>query len=353
MMKRILAFLLCALLLCSSAAAESSFSDCAIANGTVQAVSFADVTAPYSGVLGSFDLAMGDSVTAGDQLFTMLTTTFYATEDGVIRGLFGAPGDDASALTARYGAVAALEPTQQLRIQASIVGAYDDEENRTIRPGETLYFRSSKGEKEEGYGRVISVSGRNYVVDVLDGEFEQGESLTLYRDDRYGKKDNVGKGSVIRRDPVLIQAQGRIAAMLVKEGDRVKAGAPLFTIMGYDADTDASPAISSPADGVVGSVAVAAGQQVWKGQLLARIYLTNQLEVVAEVDEIDLNGLRVGDRLSLTLDADADAVVTGTVTEISALGVTRQNAAYYTVHVCIPADTAMLGASASVYIPRD
>ena len=43
-------------------------------------------------------------------------------------------------------------------------------------------------------------------------------------------------------------------------------------------------------------------------------------------------------------------LATGTVTEISALGVTRQNAAYYTVHVSIPASSGRLGASASVYL---
>ena len=42
----------------------------------------------------------------------------------------------------------------------------------------------------------------------------------------------------------------------------------------------------------------------------------------------------------------------GTVTEISALGVTRQNAAYYSVHVSIDDSSVMLGQSASVYLPK-
>ena len=94
------------------------------------------------------------------------------------------------------------------------------------------------------------------------------------------------------------------------------------------------------------------GQQVWKGQLLARISRTDSLEIVADVDEMDLNGLKVGDRVPVTLDTNEKEILTGTVTEIAGLGVTRQNAAYYTVHLTVDADGLMLGQSASVYLPR-
>ena len=296
---------------------------------------------------------MGDTVKAGDVLLSLLTTTVYATEDGIVQAVFGQSGDDATALTARYGAVTAVEPYQQLRITATTAGAYNDEDNKHIHMGETLYFRSTGTDREEGHGRVISVSGNSSVVDVLDGDFKLGESMNLYRDDRYAAKDNVGKGTVTRRDPLLMQGMGRLAEVMVAEGDAVQAGDPLFTLMSADADASARPEVCASADGVVASVAVAAGQQVWKGQVLARIYLTDTVEVVADVDEIDLNGLQVGDTLRITLDTDADTIISGKVTEISALGVTRQNAAYYTVHVSIPADHVLLGASASVYIPQN
>lgn len=351
-MKRFLALTLMLTLLCSCALADD-LSDSAIANGNVTAVNFVDVVAPYSGTLGSFDLAMGDTVEAGDPLFTLLTTTVYAPESGTVTALFAAEGDDASAVMSRYGALAAIEPEQELLIAASTSGAYDKNENKLIHMGETLYFRSSKGDKEEGSGRVIAVSDGNYVVEILEGDFDLKESLTLYRDDSYGSKDNVGKGTVTRRDPVTVQGQGRVAELLVGEGDAVTVGQPLLTLMSPDADADAQPTVTAPATGVVASVAVAAGQQVWKGQLLARLYLTDAMEVLVDVDEMDLANLRVGDRLSLTLDMDEGSVITGTVTEISALGVTKQNAAYYTVHVSIPADRALLGASVSVYIPQD
>ena len=75
------------------------------------------------------------------------------------------------------------------------------------------------------------------------------------------------------------------------------------------------------------------------------------MEVVAEVDEMDLGELSVGDQIPVTMDTDDSRILTGTVTEISALGTTRQNAAYYTVHLSVNDNGLMLGQSASIYLP--
>lgn len=350
-MKRLLALLLAALMLPAIALADVDLSGYAVANGVVSAVNYVDVTAPYSGTLLPFDLEAGDAVKAGDPLFSMMTTTLYATESGTVEHIFAEPGDDAMAVSARYGGLVAVEPANLLQISASITGSYNNAENKLLHVGETLYFRSTQSGHEKGHGVVVMVSGENYVVDILDGEFTLKEQLTLYRDDDYSQKECVGKGVVTRRDPVLSAGQGRVSEILVSAGDQVSAGTPLLTLMSPDADYGASPNVMAPANAVAASVTVGAGQQVWKGQVLARLYLTDELEIVAEVDEVDLNGLRAGDSVYVTLDTDPDNVLTGTVTQISGMGVTRQNAAYYTVHVSLPG-TALLGGSASVYLPR-
>lgn len=350
-MKKLLALLTALLLLTSSAMAAEDLSGYAIANGTVTAVRFVDVTAPYSGTLGTFDLSAGDRVNAGDELFSMLLTTVYAPEAGTVT-FFSASGDDATGIMSHYGALASIEPTQPIQIIASTAGAYNSRENHLLYVGETLYFRSSGTDREEGSGKVIRVDGNNYVVDVLEGDFDIGETFTLYRNDRYENRDNVGRGTVSRRNPLSLTGIGRVYELLAADGDMVEVNAPVMTLMSADAAPDASPVVAAPQDAVVAAVAVSPGQQVWKGQMLARLYLTEELEVVAEVDEIDLHGLRIGDRLPVTLDTDQNVVLYGTVTEISALGVTRQNAAYYTVHVALDTD-ALLGASASVYLPKN
>ena len=353
-MKKLLALLAAMMLpLTSAALADEDLSGYAIANGTVTAVDFVDLTAPFSGTLTAFDLAAGDRVSAGNTLFSMLLTTVYAPEAGTVT-LFAGKNDDASGVMAHYGALASLETEIPTQIAASTAGAYNAKENHILYVGETLYFRSSGAGREEGRGRVIRVDGSGYVVDILEGTFDIGESFNLYRNDRYDSRDNVGRGTVTRRSPVSLVGSGRVYELLANDGERIEANAPVMTLMSADADPGASPLIVAPEDAVIASVAVAPGQQVWKGQVLARLYLTDALEVVAEVDEIDLNGLQVGDQLPITLDIDEDTVLYGTVTEISALGVTRQNAAYYTVHVSLQdAADVLLGGSASVYLPKE
>lgn len=345
--------ILTALCLCAAvpAMAAEELAGRPVAEGVVTAARYLDVTAPMSGTLDAFDLEAGDTVEAGQELMRFLTTSVYATESATVGAVFVQAGDDAAAATARYGGLLGLEPEQSLRIEASTTGAYNDDKNRTLHLGETLYFKSTKASRVEGEGRVVAVSGSQYVVEISKGDFELNESLTLYREDDYDQKDCVGKGVVVRRDPLLAQGSGRVAAVHVQEGDRVSRGQLLAELVNADAEPeDVSAQVLAPQAGVVASVAVSPGQQVWKGQLLCRLYFAQELEVEAQVDEINLNGLQVGDTLPVTLDMYPEQIITGTVTEISALGVTRQNAAYYTVRVSIPAGSAMLGASASVYL---
>lgn len=352
MMKKVLCLMMAwCLLAVPTALAAEDLTGRPLADGVVSAVHYLDVTAPMSGTLNAFDLTAGDTVAAGQNLMGFVTTGVYATESATVGAVFVQPGDDAAAAMARYGMLLGLEPAQSQQIQASITGAYNDDANRTLHLGETLYFKSNKSSRVEGQGQVVAVSGAQYTVDVLAGNFELNESLTLYRDDGYDQKDCVGKGSIVRRDPLPVQGSGRVAAVHVQEGQQVTAGQLLLELVSADADPQAfSPWVTAQEAGVVASVAVTPGQQVWKGQLLCRLYLTDDLEVVAEVDEMDLGTLRVGDTLPVTLDMNPEQIITGTVTEISALGVTRQNAAYYTVHVSIPASSGRLGASASVYL---
>jgi multidrug resistance efflux pump len=158
---------------------------------------------------------------------------------------------------------------------------------------------------------------------------------------------------VTRRDPLLAAGQGRVSEVLVAKGDAVASGTPLLTLMSPDAEPNASPYVTTPSNGVIGQISVAPGQQVWKGQVLARVMLTDRLEVTAQVDEIDLNDLWIGDEVYVVLDTDLDWIIEGEVTEISRLGSQMQNAAYFTVHVAIDEDDLLLGASASVYIPQE
>ena len=330
------------------ACAETDLSTYSITDGVVTAVEFEDVVAPFSGTLCSFDLNAGDSVSAGELLFEMLTSSVAAPEDGTVRYLFAYDGESADAAMSTYGAVMALEPALKQRLSCTYSGAADYEDCKQVHAGDILYF---KYDKERGSGVVVMTAENSYEVEILTGKYDSGKSLELYKDDDYSYENRVGSGRVYNRSDVLIPASGMIDRFSVSVGDHVKKGDTLLTVVSPDAAFGVSPRITAPCDGVVAMVPVSAGQQVWKGAVLARIYCAGQLEIVADVDELDLNGLKIGDSVPIMLDTDESRVLTGTVNEISALGITRQNAAYYTVHVAVSDSSLMLGQSASVYLP--
>ena len=148
-MKKLCCFFLVLILLQASvssfAFAEPDLTAYSVASGTVNASAFDDLTAPCSGVLTSFDLEAGDAVTAGQELFTMLTTVITAPEDGTVRYLFASAGDSADQTVSRYGAVLAMEPSNALRLSCTYSGAADYEECRHLHIGEKLYFKLDKG----------------------------------------------------------------------------------------------------------------------------------------------------------------------------------------------------------------
>ena len=322
----------------SAAPAEPDLTAYSVANGVVTSSVFDDITAPFSGTLSFFDLEPGDTVQPGDTIFSMLTTPVSAPEDGTIRYLFAKEGESADAAMSTYGAVVALQPLRRQRLSCTYSGAADYDDCRHLHIGDIL-------------GVVIATRDGAYDVEVLTGEYDAGKQLDLFKDNYYAYDNKVGSGKVILREDLTIAGSGMIAEMMVSPGDAVKKGDTLFTLMGQDASFGASPEVKATVEGVVASVPVASGQQVWKGQLLARIYHTDSLEIVAEVDEMDLKDLKVDDTVPITLDTDEAHILSGTVTEISSLGTQRQNAAYYTVHVTVQQPGMMLGQSASVYLP--
>ena len=338
--------------LCAAAQADMDLSGYSIASGNVSAVGFEDLLAPWSGTLLPYDLSVGDRVSAGDVLFRMRTEPLYAPESGTVGQVFVRPGDDAAAVMNRYGALLTLEGECPDRIQATTAAPNVKKENKVLHVGEKLFFRSDKTGREEGTGQVIAISGQSFLAEILTGEFEIGESFALYRSKSYTNSEKVGSGSVFRRDPVSIIGQGRVLEVIAQADSTVRAGDPLLTLAGPDAAPDASPDVPVAADGIVAQIVAVPGQQVWKGALLARIWRTDRLEVVADVDEMDLANLRVGDTCPVVLDMMPDTQLFGKVTEISGLGFTRQNAAYFQVHLSLERTDLPLGASASVYLPK-
>ena len=338
----------------AAAAALTLTAACALAataDAKIVAPNTEKITAPFAGTLLPFDAELGDSVSAGETLFTLDTIPVYATQAGTVSAVFAEVGDDASGVAAHYGALAVIEPKNALYVAASTDQAYDDAENRYIHAGETLYLKLNN---DKGTGVVTSVSGKNYVVEILTGSFDVNDTVRCYRESTTPSDSEVGRGKVTRYDDAAVNAgSGRVAAVHVKPGDKVEVGDLLFELVDAQSAKDASRSVVSSKDGVITAMNTASGAQVYRGQLLCEVADMSTLELSAEVDELDLNGISVGDTLSYTLDAFDGETFTGTVTKIYSVGTKKQNATYFDVRITVPAGKALLpGMNGTVTITK-
>ena len=322
----------------------------ATANATIVAPNTFKITAPFAGTLLPFDLLSGDSVSAGETLFTMDTIPVYATQSGTVSAVFAAVGDDAEGTAPHYGSLAVIEPQNALYIDASTDQAYNDDDNRYLHAGETLYLKCGS---EKGTGIVTSVSGTRYVVEILTGNFDVDDTVRCFRESGTPSDSETGRGKVKRYDDVAVTASGRVAAVHVAPGDSVSVGDLLFELVDAQSANDASLTIASPVDGAVSLLNTASGAQVYRGQLLCEIADLTTLELSADVDELDLSAVQVGDTLTYTLDAYPGETFSGTVTQIYAMGDTRQNATYFDVRITLPQGKDLrLGMNGTVTIEK-
>ena len=325
------------------AAALTLTASCALAataDAKIVAPNTEKITAPFAGTLLPFDYETGDSVSAHETLFTLDTTPVYAAQAGTVSAVFASVGDDASGVAAHYGALAVIEPKNALYIDASTDQAYNDADNRYIHAGETLYLKLSN---DKGTGVVTSVSGKKYTVEILSGSFDVDDTVRCFRESTTPSDSEVGRGKVTRYADVQVNANsGRIAAVHVKPGDAVEVGDLLFELVDAQSEKNASRSIAASKDGVITSMNTASGAQVYRGQLLCEVADLSTLELSAEVDELDLNSIAVGDTLSYTLDAFDGETFTGTVTQIDSVGTKKQNATYFDVRITLPAGKTLL-----------
>ena len=105
--------------------------------------------------------------------------------------------------------------------------------------------------------------------------------------------------------------------------------------------------ITSPIDGVVLSKSVEEGQTVAASFNTPELFtiakdLTN-MQVVANVDEADIGGVKVGERVTFTVDAYPEDTFQGAVTQVRQEATTTNNVVTYEVVISAPNSQLKLG----------
>ena len=320
-MKKIISLLI--VLTFSLAGVHAALADSVTEAGTVVNIAPAVISGGLEGKISEIAVSAGEHVSAGDAVAVLKTEKVYALQDGTVH-LFGEAGDSAEMISDRYGAVVYLEPACQFTVSASTKNAYNQEENKTIHPGETVYLRYVSGSSNTGTGFVTSVSGTSYSVEVTGGSFNNGESVYIYRSADYASTSLIGKGSVSRQSPVAYTAEGVVVRFAVQDGASVHKGDVLFeTLAGTFAGSAENPdRIVAPSDGVVASVSVNQGDTVSADVSVAEFYEDRNMRIQLTVSEENLHYYSTGSPVSIEFPylGSGGRTLQGTVDRISQLG---------------------------------
>lgn len=323
-------------------------------SGQVVAGESLSLTAPYGGKLLDYTARAGDVAKPGETPFSIETTKLYAPCDGVVGGVRAQPGDEAAFIQEQYGALLFIEPATLLKIDTSTAEAYDKNENKLVHVGETVYLQSNNSKSRTGAGYVTQVDGSRFSVEITQGNLSVDERASVYRNPNYEGASRIGIGKTARFNPVAITGEGSVLRVLVAEGQAVRRGDALAEMVngvlpGYSA---ALRDAAIPCLSIVSSIAAQPGEQVSAGQVLATLHPVESLQIMADLNELDLERIQVGDAVRVELTGLKESgLLEGTVASISSLSSTDSGDAEYKVYVDFPVGSAVReGMSATVYL---
>ncbi|MBU8917162.1 efflux RND transporter periplasmic adaptor subunit [Bacillus sp. FJAT-29953] len=150
-----------------------------------------------------------------------------------------------------------------------------------------------------------------------------------------------------------------IDEVLWSPGEEVKAGEELITY------TDGSDPVTAPADGMITSFSVAAGDRVTQGQVVAHLTNYKDLQTVVQVDELDITKIQVGQAVNIKVNALPDQTFTGKVSAVANEGTSSNGVSTFdvTIHfdqidnlkVGMSTEASILTASKedALYVPLD
>ncbi len=161
-------------------------------------------------------------------------------------------------------------------------------------------------------------------------------------------------------ETITAETAGKIAALNLKEGERVSAGAVVLTLDSETLDDsiekaeqslkeaatslkDAEDAydnyeITAPIAGTVVQKNYKKGEKIGSsngGNTLAIIYDLSSLKFDMNIDELDIDSLSVGQKVNITSDAKPGMTYVGSITNISIQGTTSNGTTYYPITVTL------------------
>jgi len=357
------------------------------ANGSIRPSSSSDVYAPLSGEVADLSVKNGDAVKAGDLILTLKNDTI---DDEIASLNSQLNSTDLQILTSDSSKSSNITSTVSGRVKAiyaeegrDIGSAMETNHGLILLSADDSMQLVFAPEKEIKSGDEVTVTVGARSVDATVRSVSAGLAVVVFADDpdnlfpigadascalRDGT--SIGKGTLQVHMPYVITGlEGLVSEILVDIGDKVNAGDRLIkldepvystayaellasrqTTLNNLAEKTAQREallVRAPQDGVVENLAVADHTNVQESMMLFTVGSSDAFELTVAADELDIAKIKVGQTVSIALDALAGAEYTGTVDRVSSAGTYSNGVTTYDVTIHLDsADGILTGMSA-------
>ena len=344
--------------------------------GTLSISETQDVTVRFPVQVTNVRVLSGEQVTAGTQLMDVDTNALnnaiaaleadLETAESSLAQLVRSHADDktltisaAGRVKAIYGSVGDLAQDVMEKSGALMLLSMDEKMKVTIDAGELTVGKTVTvmDGLAKYTGTVESVADGKAVITFSDVKTLEGANVQVV-----SSSVILGSGTARISMPYLYTttAQGRISKVHQGINAKIGRGASLFylTQMPVSADYDMAVrqrddilqklkeakavlqtgTIVSPIDGIVSSTVSASVSETAANTALATLYAGDAMQMVVSVDELDITGVKVGQAVTVSMDAITGKTYDATVAYISQIGSSSNGVTTYSVTLDVQGD---------------
>ena len=259
-------------------------------------------------------------------------------------------GDSVKNVMQEHGALMEIASDGKLKIEVSTESAPAEGSKVTVKFGDY---------SEEG--TVTGNENNLLTVTIADGYYyDLGEKASVYdSDDKL-----LGEGTLEINKPYYVTGDyGTVDSLNISINDKVYDGSTLLylkNIKNYPGYTDLidkrndkieelwnlreyrqSLAIIAPAAGVISNITATEGMTLVKDSEFCNILDNSVYQLKAEIDELDIDGVKEGQKATIVFDAFEDEEYEGVVSKVSNIGNNTNGVTTYTVTIDVEGSERM------------
>lgn len=309
-------------------------------SGAVSADSQVDITSPATGIIKNIYIKNGDSVTAGQKLFEVKATATPQEQASAYATYESALNSYQAAQQTKQSDQATLEKDRQAILDAQ--NAVNNEEVNPVNPStKQVYTQLEK----DSLSSALTNAQETFTADQT--KYTQADTAIAAANAQLNSASIAYQAT--QDSVVTAPVSGTVANLAVENGNSVIAA------NNANASNNANSGNGSNAGSGNNNSNASSNTSTSGGSTVLVIGDFSQLSVVAQVNEVDIPKVKVGQNVTISLDAFPNETFVGKVESVDSIGTTNSGVVTYNIYISLisPPTDIKSGMTASVNIQTD